>query len=143
VAWGDKLHDLVNERLQTRFIEIKPGDDVDVAGFKVHAEAVVHVPDIPCQGYVFEKDGIRFGFSGDSGECAGLVRLIERSDDFLIEMTGPENDPSHLSRRAVMELVQKHPQVRFYVTHLNQRDPVPGALLAGDLQTVELVARLV
>jgi ribonuclease BN (tRNA processing enzyme) len=142
VAWGSKLHDLVHERLRPNFIEIRPGDDLDIAGFKVHAEEVVHVPDIPCQGYVFEKDGVRFGFSGDSGECPGLLRLIERSDYFLIEMTGPDNDPSHLSRRAVVELVETNPRVRFYITHLNQRDPVAGALLAEDLQTVELTARV-
>jgi ribonuclease BN (tRNA processing enzyme) len=141
LAWGQKLYDIVIERLRPSFVELRSGDDVEVAGFKLHAEEVVHVPDIPCLGYVFEKDGVRFGFSGDSGECPGLLRLIERSDHFLMEMTGPENDPSHLSRRAVVRLVESHPSGRFYLTHLNERVPVPGALLANDLQTVELTAR--
>jgi ribonuclease BN (tRNA processing enzyme) len=138
LAWGKKLHGLVWGRLAPRFVELDGGDDVELAGFAIHAEEVVHVPDIPCRGYALSRDGVRFAFSGDSGVCPGLDRLVERSDHVLLEMTGPANDPSHLSRDAVEQIVRANPDKRFYLTHLSSRDPVPGARIANDLETVEL-----
>jgi ribonuclease BN (tRNA processing enzyme) len=139
LAWGDVLYDIVMERARPTYVEIHPGEDIEVAGFKLHAEAVVHAPDMPCHGYVFEREGVRFGFSGDSGDCAGLRRLVEMSDYFLCEMTGVDNDPSHLGRGYVSELVRAHPGKRFFLTHLNSRDEVAGASLATDFATVELL----
>lgn len=138
LAWGQVLYDIVMERARPEYVEIQPGEDIEVAGFRLHAEAVVHAPDMPCHGYVFEKDGVRFGFSGDSGDCPGLRRLVEMSDYFLCEMTGVENDPSHLGRGYVTELVRGNPGKKFFLTHLNSREELPGATLARDLATVEL-----
>jgi ribonuclease BN (tRNA processing enzyme) len=142
MAWGAKLKGIVWDLLRPRFIEMGPADGVEVAGFRIHSENVVHVPDIPCLGYGFVKDGIRFGYSGDSGPCPGLDALVEVSDYFLIEMTGvDEDDHSHMSRAGVEALVQLNPTKTFYLTHLNRRwdpEPIPRALYAQDLQTVEL-----
>ena len=142
LAWGTKLKEIVWNLLQPRFIELGPAESAEVAGFQVHSETVVHVPDIPCLGYVFVKDGIRFGYSGDSGPCPGLDALVEVSDYFLIEMTGvEEEDHSHMSRAGVEAIVQLNPTKTFYLTHLNRRwatEPIAGALYAEDLQTVEL-----
>ncbi|MHB8510098.1 MAG: MBL fold metallo-hydrolase [Candidatus Dormibacteria bacterium] len=141
LAWGERLFEIVHERLNPTYVEVGPGDDFALAGFDVHVERVEHVPDLPCQGYVFQKDGIRFGFSGDCGECDGLLELVRRSDHFMVEMTGVENDPTHLSRGYVARLVAAHPEVRFFLTHLNSNDPLGGAMLAQDGVTVELVPK--
>ena len=141
LAWGPVLFKIVSERLNPTFIEVEPGTDFSVAGFDVHAELVRHAPDIPAQGYVFLKDGVRFGFSGDTGDCPGLLNLVSMSDHFLVEMTGVENDPSHLSRGYVATMLANNPGVRFYLTHLNSDEPMIGALLARDGVTVELAAR--
>jgi ribonuclease BN (tRNA processing enzyme) len=141
LAWGQRLHDIVWERLQPTFVEIRSGDDIEVAGFRLHAEEVVHVPDIPCLGYHFDKDGVSFGYSGDSGVCTGLDALIELSDHFLIEMTGVDLDQGHLSQDAVQTIVKANPSKHFYLTHLNRHwglGPVDGAIVAEDLTTVEL-----
>jgi ribonuclease BN (tRNA processing enzyme) len=138
LAWGEKLHEIVHERLDLTYIDLAPGETRTIAGFEVHAEEVVHVPDIPCYGYTMSKDGVRFGFSGDSGPCTGVEKLIQESDYFLLEMTGVDDaDKSHFSRRAAIDVIKRYPGVTFYLTHLNSRDPVPGALLAADLQTVQ------
>jgi ribonuclease Z len=142
LAWGERLRSIVWERLQPRFIEMQPGRDADIAGFRVRAEEVVHVPEMRCFGYAFEKDGIRFGFSGDTAICPGLDALIDRSDHFLIEMTTTDHDASHLSRRDVEEIVRAHPGKRFYLTHLSSREALPGATIAEDLQTVDLSLEL-
>ncbi|HEV3230913.1 MAG TPA: ribonuclease Z [Candidatus Dormibacteraeota bacterium] len=138
LAWGETLHDLVWNRLDPEIVDVEPGQALEVAGFRVQAEEVVHVSDLVCLGYVFEKDGVRFGFSGDTRECDGLFRLVEASDHFLCEMTAETSNPTHLSRQAVERLVETFPHKRFYLTHLNDRTPVPGALIAEDGMTVEL-----
>ena len=113
-----------------------------MAGFQVRAEQVIHVTDIPCFGHVFAKDGIRFGYSGDSGPCPGLDAIVEASHHVLMEMTGvDEDDHGHMSRAAVEKIVRANPDKSFYLTHLNRREdntPVAGAMFAEDLQTVEL-----
>jgi ribonuclease BN (tRNA processing enzyme) len=142
MAWGAKLKGIVWDRLQPRFIELGPADSADLAGFRIHSEKVVHVPDIPCLGYGFVKDGVRFGYSGDCGPCPGLDALVEVSDSFLIEMTGVEQDDhSHMSRAGVEAIVQGNPNKTFYLTHLTRSsdtEPMAGAAFAEDLQTVEL-----
>ena len=144
LAWGSKLKNIVWERLRLRFVEVAPGSDAEVAGFHVHAERMIHVPEFPCLGYVFEKGGVKFGFSGDCGVCPGLDALVELSDQVLVEMTGVSGDPGHMSRSDVEALVAANPGKRFYLTHLNRRndpEPVPGAVMAEDSTTVELAPR--
>ena len=138
LAWGDKLHGIVWKRLRPNFIELAGGDDAEVAGFSVHAEEVTHVTDVPCRGYVLSRDGVRLAYSGDSGLCPGLDAIIELADHVLIEATGPVNDPSHLSRASVEAIVRANPGKRFYLTHLGSREPLAGAHIATDLETVEL-----
>lgn len=139
LAWGDELHTLVWTRLDPELIDVEPGQEVEVAGFSVRAEEVAHVRDLLCLGYTFRRDGIRFGFSGDTRECEGLTRLVEASDHFLCEMTAETDNPSHMSRAAVERLVETYPEKRFYLTHLNDRTPVAGAVIAEDGVTVELL----
>jgi ribonuclease BN (tRNA processing enzyme) len=142
LSWGDRLHSMVWETLQPRFIEVDDGDSVDVAGFRIEGRRVVHVDDIPCLGFTIAKNDVRFGYSGDSGPCAGLDAIVENSSHVLVEMTGvDESDPGHMSRAAIERLVAGHPGKTFYLTHLNRRwdnVPVTGATFAEDLQTVEL-----
>ncbi|MGI8608368.1 MAG: MBL fold metallo-hydrolase [Candidatus Dormibacteria bacterium] len=147
LAWGDHLKDLVWERLQPNFIEFQPGDEHEVAGFTIHAEEMQHVPDIPCLGYNFRRQGVSFGFSGDTTDCPGLQALVELSDHVLMEMTATlEGDPSHMSIAQARAIVAGNPGKRFYLTHLNRRKlyyvesgEVEGAERAEDLTTVELL----
>lgn len=141
LAWGEKLKEIVWRRLDLRFQEIRPGEDTEVAGLNVHAEQVIHVPELLCLGFAFDKDGVRLAFSGDCGVCPGLDALVEMSDHVLVEMTGVEDDPGHMSRASVEGLVAANPGKRFYLTHLNRRQdsaPVAGAVRVEDGSTIEL-----
>lgn len=149
LAWGAHLKELVWERLRPTFVEVNAGDEVEVAGFTVHAEKMAHVPELTCLGYNFNGKGVTFGFSGDTTDCPGLRALVELSDTMLMEMTSTiEGDPTHLSLAQAREIVAANPGKRFYLTHLNRRDlyyvehgEVDGAERAEDLRTVELAPR--
>jgi ribonuclease BN (tRNA processing enzyme) len=140
LAWGETLLAVVWKRLQPRFIELSDGDDVEIAGFAVHTEEVVHVADIPCRGYCLAADGVRLAYSGDSGPCDGLERLVAMADHVLVEMTVTYKDPSHMSRQDVEAMVRAHPQKRFYLTHLGPRQQLVGAHIATDMETIDLEA---
>lgn len=145
LAWGQHLYELVWRALKPTFVEVSPGDEFEVAGFKVHGEEMVHVTDIPCLGYHFAKDGVSFGYSGDTTVCPGLDALVELSDHFLVEMTAEkEGEGGHMSRSQVERLVSANPDKRMYLTHLNRHwgnGAVDGAVMGEDLMTVELDAR--
>jgi ribonuclease BN (tRNA processing enzyme) len=149
LAWGEHLRSMVWQRLQLRFVELRPGDETEVAGLTVHAEEMLHVPDIPCLGYNFRGKGVSFAFSGDTTDCPGLHALVELSDYVLMEMTATlEGDPGHLTLAQARAIVAANPHKRFFLTHLNRRKlyyveegEVEGAERAEDLKTVELKAR--
>jgi ribonuclease BN (tRNA processing enzyme) len=141
LAWGQRLYDIVMGRMEPKFVEVISGDDIEVAGFRLHAEKVEHVLDIPCLGYHLSRDGVSFGYSGDTGPCSGLEALVELSDDFLIEMTAADMEAGHMSRGDVEALVGGNPGKRFYLTHLNRHSvdgSISGATTGQDLETVHL-----
>ena len=64
---------------------------------------------------------------------------MEVADHVLVEMTGPLGGAhGHMTREAVEALIARNPGKRFYLTHLNSREPVAGAILGEDLASVEL-----
>ncbi len=48
--------------------------------------------------------------------------------------------PTHLWWGEISELIDAHPQTRFLLTHLTERQPVRGALLAHDLLSIDVQA---
>ena len=57
----------------------------------------------------------------------------------LVEMTGSGGGAhGHMSRQDVEALVTRNPGKRFYLTHLNGREPVAGATIGEDMASVEL-----
>ncbi|MFN2464464.1 MAG: MBL fold metallo-hydrolase, partial [Candidatus Dormibacteria bacterium] len=72
LAWGDHLRNMAWERGHLRFLEVAPGETVEAAGFTIHAELMVHVPELTCLGYHFRRDNVSFAFSGDTTDCPGL-----------------------------------------------------------------------
>lgn len=53
--------------------EIKNGQTVECAGFRVRARSVIHAqPALECFGYRLEANGMSFAYSGDAGPCKAM-----------------------------------------------------------------------
>jgi len=92
---------------------------VTAAGeYKIVAHRVAHDEQMVCLGYVIEKDGARWGFSGDSARCEGLDKIVESSEVVFIDATRPEGvDANHLSLSGALEYARRYPQKKFYLVH--------------------------
>jgi ribonuclease BN (tRNA processing enzyme) len=90
---------------------------------------------------ISDSSGATIGFSGDSTMCAGLRRAIRQAHLMVCECSGWDRPvPTHLWYGEVAELIDAHPQTRFLLTHLQERRPVRGALLAHDLLSLDVQA---
>jgi ribonuclease BN (tRNA processing enzyme) len=141
-GYGRHLLDLVQERVQPRWVVLQDGSSASLAGYTVGAHAVVHSTG-PSLAYTVQRDGgAVIGFSGDSTLCAGLRRTVLASDLMVCECsgwTGP-TEGGHLWRGEIEQLIAEYPQTRFMLTHMRARGPLPGALIAYDMLSVDVSA---
>jgi ribonuclease BN (tRNA processing enzyme) len=138
-GYGGHLHGLIKERLGLPATVLQDGSDVQLCGFRVRAHAVTHSTGPSLAYAVSDATGATVGFSGDSTQCDGLRRAAAESHAFVCECTGwDEPVPSHLWWGEVQELIRACPQTRFLLSHLSERRPVRGALLAHDLLSLDV-----
>jgi ribonuclease BN (tRNA processing enzyme) len=140
-GYGGHLHKLIYDRLGLETTVLQDGADVEFCGYRVRAHAVVHSTGPSLAYAVGDASGATVGFSGDSSMCAGLRRAISQSHLMVCECTSFLHPvPTHLWYGEISELIDAHPGTRFLLTHLTERQPVRGALLAHDLLSVDVAA---
>jgi ribonuclease BN (tRNA processing enzyme) len=113
--------------------EWEGGRSGELGAFRVRAFTVEHSTHLSCLGYSLEREGIALGYSGDSTLCPGIRELAGSVEYLLCEctsMSGPA--PIHLWREEVEQLIRDYPNTSFILTHLTERAPVKGAILASD-----------
>jgi ribonuclease BN (tRNA processing enzyme) len=140
-GYGGHLHSLIMDRLGLEATVLQDGSDTEFCGHRIRAHAVVHSMGPSLAYAISDATGATVGFSGDSTLCAGLRRAIAQSHLMVCECTGwDEPVPSHMWYGEVSELIDAHPQTRFLLTHLTERRPVRGAILAHDLLGIDVHA---
>ncbi len=140
-GYGGHLHKLIYDRLGLDFTVLQDGADVEFCGYRIRAHAVVHSTGPSLAYAISDAGGATAGFSGDSSMCAGLRRAIAQSHLMVCECTSFLHPvPTHLWWGEISELIDAHPQTRFLLTHLTERQPVRGALLAHDLLSIDVQA---
>lgn len=141
-GYGRHLVEMIEARLDLRWLVLQDGVTVDVAGYTVGAHAVVHSTGPSLAYTVRHEDGAVIGFSGDSTVCAGLRRVIDAADLMVCECTGWDapTDGGHLWRGELVQLIAEYPSTRFLLSHLRTRGTVPGALVARDLLSLDVIA---
>jgi len=138
-GYGRELHHAMRDRLRPVVVVLQDGSDVVVDGYRIRAHAVVHSLGPSLAYAVSGPDGTTVGFSGDSELCAGLRRCAAQSDVMVCECTSFEGPTaSHVWAGEVLELMEALPGTRFVLSHLSERRPLPGALLAHDLLTLDV-----
>jgi ribonuclease Z len=141
-GYGANLLDVMESHIHTSTLVLQDGSDVRVDGYRIRAHAVVHSTGPSLAYAITGPDGVTVGFSGDSEMCAGLRRCVAASDVMVCECTSFEGPlASHVWAGEVSELMESFPRTRFVLSHLSERRPLPGALLAHDLLTLEVTPR--
>ena len=114
--------------LDLRYVEVD-GSPQEAGPLRFRGVEVDHVPYLRCFGYLFERDGRRVGYSGDTQPCAGLDELAAEADVLVLECNGPhaEGVPiTHMDEGSVRALRARHADTPFVLTHMG-----PGLDLHG------------
>lgn len=127
--------------LSTEVEEWTGGQSDEVAGYRLRAFTVEHSPELACLAFRLERQEVTLGYTGDTTYCPGLLQLASSVDNLLCEctsFTGPA--PVHLWRGEIEQLRRDAPEASLILTHLTERQPLEGALLAADGLTFTLRA---
>jgi ribonuclease Z len=129
--------ELARERLDLRFVDVD-GSWQEVAGLRLRAVEVEHVPYLRCFGYLFDRGERTVGYSGDVRPCDGLSELAGEADVLVLECNGAHEGPrTHMQESDVRELQAAHPDVHFILTHLGEQvdtTSMPGVTIPDDFE---------
>jgi len=139
-GFGSHIRQRVDAEVRPEYVALQDGSDVEVAGYRVQSHAVVHSTGPSLAYRITDPAGAVIGFSGDSEMCAGLHRSIAGSDLYVCECSGWDGPTpgGHLWRDEVAGLVAAYPETTFVLSHLVERQELPGALVAHDLLSLEI-----
>jgi ribonuclease Z len=139
-GYGRHLVQLIQDRVQLRWMVLQDGAMTVVGEYTVRSHAVVHSTG-PSLAYTIQRhDGAVIGFSGDTTLCAGLRRTISAADLMVCECTGWDapTGGGHLWRGELEQLIAGYPDTRFLLSHLRARGTLAGALTAHDLLALDV-----
>lgn len=103
------------------FITVKDGDKIEFDSYQVQVVEVKHSTKV-AYGYIFKERGSDkvIGFTGDTTQCDGLYKIIDKSNVIFIDTSGTKKSKVHLSRGEVVELMKANPNKTFYSVHVNK-----------------------
>ena len=140
-GYGSHMQELIEERVSPAFVALQDGSDETLHGYRVRAHSVVHSLGPSLAYSISDEGGTTIGFSGDSTLCPGLRRAITGCDLFVCECTGWDGPVpgGHMWRDEVASLIAEYPATTFLLSHLSERRTLPGALIAHDLLSLDVV----
>ena len=97
LAWPDMRKAGFEPRVPLRFVEVDREGEYRAGDLAFTAIPMEHFG-LDALGYRFEYKGKTFAYTGDTGECDQLSRLLDGADVAIIELTHPvvREDPGHL-----------------------------------------------
>lgn len=139
-GYGDASLQRIVGDLPVRWCELQDGSDITINDRRVRATAMVHSIGPSLSYAITAADGVTVGITGDTGPCAGLDRLAAAVDLLVCECSGwtADAETGHLDLADVAVLHQLHPDLRILLTHLGDRGPVDGMLVAHDGLTLDI-----
>ena len=134
------VQELAHSTLDIRYVEVD-GSWQRAGGLLFRAVEVDHVPHLRCFGYLFDIDGRKIGYSGDTELCDGLEEIARSSDVLVLECNSRHPWPGHMNVDAVQQLRARVPDVPFVLTHVDEEVDVTGLVdvrLPRDFDRLEL-----
>jgi ribonuclease BN (tRNA processing enzyme) len=131
-SWGGEWDERFRESAQITYVEAEVSGEI--AGVSYETVELEHGR-LTVTGYRLRIGGRLLAYSGDTEATPALDRLVEGADVAVVEATGPGAVSSHTSWEEAAALAARHPQTRFFFTHI-----FTGRLdnAAQDLQVVEV-----
>ena len=93
-------------------------DDFIINGYKVKKLLVDHGRMKPAYGFIFNKDNITFGFTGDSTLCANYEYMASVCKYLFCDCMFINGTTKHMGIDMLKGLCDKYPNCTFIVSHL-------------------------
>jgi ribonuclease BN (tRNA processing enzyme) len=139
IAWPDMREAGFVPQVPVSYVEVAGDGEYRAGDLTFSAVRMKHFT-LTAFGYRFTYKGRTIAYTGDTGECEQLGKLLEDSDVAIIELTHPESseDPGHLDVRVVEYWMKKLKErgTRVFATHMMERpDPIEGLEVCEDCKT--------
>ena len=72
----------------------------------------------PAYGYIFEKDGKRFGFTGDTTYCENVEKMANVCSYLFCDCMFIKGTDKHMGIDNLTKLADKYPKCKFVVSHM-------------------------
>ena len=97
--------------------ELKDGEVFKNELFELTAIGVIHGENLS-NAYIYKKESVSLGYSGDSSYCDAIIKNIPNADNWIIEANKLEEAPGwHMGLDQVKQLAVQHKNQNFYVVH--------------------------
>ena len=130
LAWPELVKKGLAPDLTVKFVEIAGDGDYRAGDLRFTAVGMEHFG-FETYGYRFAVGDRAIAYTGDTGECPQLHRLIAGADIVITELTHPTptDDPGHLDVRAVRRIAQEASGT-VLATHLSGTPPAMEGVIA-------------
>lgn len=130
------------EQSKASFIEIRDeGISKDVGGINFTPLRMRHFK-MESYGYRVRINDRIVAFSGDTGECENLYRLVQDAPIIVLEMNSVTRDfPYHLNLKQITNIRSRTPRdQKIIVTHMEENEipPISDVIISEDLREYEL-----
>jgi len=122
LAWPGLGRAELMPKRRVEYVEVEPRREFRVADLTVAATPMSHFG-LQAFGYRFTCRGVRFAYTGDTGDCCEIDELTRDVDVAIVELTHPvpKSDPGHLDIARFTRLLEAvRPQgTRVFATHMS------------------------
>jgi len=139
IAWPDMRKAGFEPHVPVTYVEVSEDGEYRAADLAFTAIQMEHFT-LTAFGYRFSYKDRTIAYTGDTGECAQLGKLLTGADVAIIELTHPEKseDPGHLDAPVVEYWMRKLKErgARVFATHMMETpDPIDGLEICEDCKT--------
>ena len=142
LAWPDMRDAGFEPHVPVSYIELTEDGVYRAGDFEFTAIRMQHFT-LEAFGFRFHHKGRTIAYTGDTGNCIQLEKLLDGVDVAILEWTHrlASDDPGHLDAPAVAHWVARLRQqgARVFATHMSETpEPIDGLTICEDCATYEI-----
>lgn len=100
------------DKAKIKFIEFEELHNQKISSnYLVDSYEVIHGEFKPAYGYIVKSHNKSIGFSGDSGYCDNIEKIVNNSDLSVLDMTFVEGNNKHMGIQDIELLAEKHKKI--------------------------------
>lgn len=139
LAWPDMRKAGFEPHVPVSYVELAEDGEYRAGDFEFSAVQMKHFA-LAAFGFRFVHKRRTIAYTGDTGECEQLNKLLDGVDVAILELTHsrPSDDPGHMDAPAVTHWMKKlrRQGTLVFATHMSETpDPIEGLQLCEDCQT--------